>query len=192
MRTRFRRAGHVCYRPLADIQLLADALRSPAHFKRYRRKNGPLLGFARMAAAANRLGNTGRMKNAVRLLTIVGVLMLMGCSPGSEYREAAGTAGAAKYYPRQTVDLASAARGKTLVESRCAACHSVGPAGESPVANALPLRHLGTLYPVTDLQEAFAEGITNGHPAMPQITLEGREVVDLIAYLQDVQNHSGP
>ena len=78
------------------------------------------------------------------------------------------------------------------MESRCAACHSVGATGESPVAAAPPLRHLGTRYPVTDLQEAFAEGITNGHPEMPQITLEGSEVADLIAYLQDVQNHSTP
>jgi mono/diheme cytochrome c family protein len=118
--------------------------------------------------------------------------MLMGCSAAPEYREAAGTAEASKYYPVQAVDAASAARGKTLVESRCAACHSVGPTGDSPVAAAPPLRRLGTRYPVTDLQEAFAEGITNGHPAMPEITLRGDEVADLIAYLQDVQNHSGP
>ena len=101
------------------------------------------------------------------------MLMLMGCTAGPEYREAAGTAEASKYYPRQAVDLASAARGKVFVESRCAACHSLGPPGESPVAAALPLRHLGTRYPVTDLQEAFAEGITNGHPEMPQITFGG-------------------
>ena len=132
------------------------------------------------------------MENILRLIAITGVLMLMGCTAGPEYREAAGTAEAAKYYPRQAVDLASAARGKALVESRCAACHSVGSTGESPVAAAPPLRHLGTRYPVTDLQEAFAEGITNGHPEMPQITLEGEEVADLIAYLQDVQNHSRP
>ncbi len=62
----------------------------------------------------------------------------------------------------------------------------------SPVAAAPPLRHLGTRYPVTDLQEAFAEGLTNGHPKMPEITLEGDQITDLIAYLQDVQNHSRP
>ena len=128
----------------------------------------------------------------MKLSAVASVLMLMGCSAAPEYREASGTAEAAKYYPRQAVDLASVARGKMLVESRCAACHSVGATGDSPVAAALPLRHVGTLYPVTDLQEAFAEGITNGHPAMPEITLEGNEVADLIAYLQDVQDHSRP
>ena len=128
----------------------------------------------------------------MKLSAVAGVMMLMGCSAAPEYREASGTAEAARYYPRQAVDLTSAARGRALVESRCAACHSVGPTGESPVAAALPLRHLGTRYPVTDLQEAFAEGITNGHAAMPQITLESDEVADLIAYLQDVQNHSRP
>ena len=132
------------------------------------------------------------MENVLRLIAITCVLMLVGCRAGPEYREAAGTAEAAKYYPGEALDLASAARGKALVESRCAACHSVGATGESPVAAAPPLRHLGTRYPVTDLQEAFAEGITNGHPKMPEITLEGDQIADLIAYLQDVQNHSRP
>ena len=132
------------------------------------------------------------MENVLRLIAMTGVLMLMGCTAGPGYREAPGTAEAARYYPIEAVDLASAARGKALVESRCAACHSVGPTGDSPVAAAPPLRHLGTRYPVTDLQEAFAEGITNGHPEMPQITLESDQVADLIAYLQDVQNHSRP
>ena len=132
------------------------------------------------------------MESVLRLIAISGMLMLMGCTAGPEYREAARTTEAAKYYPKEAVDLASAARGKALVETRCAACHSVGATGESPVAAAPPLRHLGTRYPVTDLQEAFAEGITNGHREMPQITLEGDEIADLIAYLQDVQNHSRP
>lgn len=118
--------------------------------------------------------------------------MLMGCTAGPEYREAARTAEAAKYYHGEQVDLASAARGKALVGSRCAAYHSVGATGESPVAAAPPLRHLGTRYPVTDIQEAFAEGITNGHAEMPQITREGAEIADLIAHLRDVQNHSKP
>lgn len=128
----------------------------------------------------------------MRLIAISGMLILMGCTAGPEYREAARTAEAAKYYPKPAVDLASAARGQVLVQSRCAACHSVGPTGESPVGAAPPLRHLGTRYPVTDLQEAFAEGITNGHPKMPEITLEADQITDLIAYLQDVQNHSRP
>lgn len=132
------------------------------------------------------------MEGVLRLIAMTGVLMLMGCTAGPEYREAAGTAEAARYYPMEAVDLASEARGKALVEARCAACHSVGRTGESPVAAAPPLRHLGTRYPVADLQEAFAEGITNGHAGMPQITLEGDEVADLIAYLRDVQDHSRP
>ena len=126
------------------------------------------------------------------VVPIFGILLLAGCVAAPEYRQAARTAEAAKYYPRRAVDVVAAARGKALVESRCAACHSVGPTGESPVPAAPPLRHLGTRYPVTDLEEAFAEGITNGHPEMPQITLEANEVADLIAYLQDIQNHSRP
>ncbi|CAN5287007.1 MULTISPECIES: c-type cytochrome [Brevundimonas] len=128
----------------------------------------------------------------MRLIAITGLFLLTGCTTDPVYREASRTAEAARYYPVETLDFASIARGKALVESRCAACHSVGPTGESPSAAAPPLRHLGTRYPVADLQEAFAEGITNGHPEMPQITLESDEIADLIVYLQDVQNHSKP
>lgn len=128
----------------------------------------------------------------MRPVAILVLFMSAGCTVDPAYREAARTAEAARYYPVEVVDPASVARGKVLVDSRCAACHSVGPVGESPIAAAPPLRHLGTRYPVADLQEAFAEGITNGHPEMPQITLDGDDVSDLIAYLQDVQNHSTP
>ena len=132
------------------------------------------------------------LEDVLRLILIAGLSMLMGCTASPTYRAAPGTAEAARYYPVEAVDVTAVARGRALVESRCAACHAVGPTGESPRPMAPPLRHLGTRYPVTDLQEAFAEGISNGHPEMPQITLEGDEIAALIAYLQDVQNHSRP
>lgn len=132
------------------------------------------------------------LEDVLRLIAITGLMALMGCTAGPAYREAPGTAEAARYYPEEVVDVAAVARGRALVDSRCAACHAVGLTGGSPRPTASPLRHLGVRYPVTDLQEAFAEGITNGHREMPQITLEGDEVADLIAYLQDVQNHSRP
>lgn len=128
----------------------------------------------------------------MRLIAIVGVLLLMGCTAGPTNREAERTAEAARYYPAEAVDVNAVARGRALVDSRCAACHAVGPVGNSPRPTAPALRHLGTRYPVTDLQEAFAEGISNGHPDMPQIALEGDEVADLIAYLQHIQNHTSP
>jgi uncharacterized protein YoaH (UPF0181 family) len=46
---------------------------------------------------------------------------------------------------------------------------------------------LAQRYPVANLQEAFAEGISTGHPKMPQIALEAGQVRDLIAYLESIQ-----
>jgi len=126
-------------------------------------------------------------------LRIIAVLpLLAGCVPKSLVGAADGTALAARYAPMTPADPGASARGRLLVETRCSTCHAVGAVGESPNPAAPPLRHLGTQYPVSYLQEAFAEGITNGHPAMPEITLEDSEIRDLIAYLESVQNHSKP
>lgn len=126
-------------------------------------------------------------------LKIIAVLpLLAGCAPGPLAGAAEGTALATRYAPITRANPNASARGRILVETRCSACHSVGAVGPSPNLAAPPLRHLGTRYPVSYLQEAFAEGITNGHPAMPEITLEDNEIRDLIAYLQSVQDHSKP
>jgi len=79
-------------------------------------------------------------------------------------------------------------RGRALVEVRCSACHAVGATGDSPLSPAPPFRTLSRRYPVADLQEAFAEGISTGHPQMPQIQLEAGQVRDLIAYLESIQS----
>ena len=81
---------------------------------------------------------------------------------------------------------ASAARGQALAEARCSACHAVGRTGASTMAEAPPFRELHTRYPVTFLQEAFAEGLTTAHPAMPQVELTPEEIRDLIAYLESL------
>lgn len=50
---------------------------------------------------------------------------------------------------------------------------------------------MGVLYPVRDLQEAFAEGLVTAHPAMPAFELQPTEIADLIAYLESVSG-TGP
>lgn len=77
--------------------------------------------------------------------------------------------------------------GEALVTSHCAACHNVGRAGESPVAQALPLRTLGRRYPVESLQEALGEGILVGHPLMPEFRFSPSDVGDVLAYLNAIQ-----
>ncbi len=78
-------------------------------------------------------------------------------------------------------------RGFTFAQTNCSQCHAIGRVGESPIPEAPPFRALHTRYPVEDLAEAFAEGITTGHPSMPQFQLDPAQINDLLAYLQSVQ-----
>lgn len=80
----------------------------------------------------------------------------------------------------------SIARGLAFVTENCAACHAVGPEGESPVAAAPPFRTLQSRYPIEALAEAFAEGIVTGHADMPEFVLDPDEIDDVLAYLRSL------
>lgn len=79
------------------------------------------------------------------------------------------------------------ARGRALAEAQCGGCHAVGRAGASRVVAAPAFRDLHRRYPVEDLAEALAEGITTGHPGMPEFRLDPAEIDDLIAYLRTLE-----
>ena len=81
-------------------------------------------------------------------------------------------------------------RGFALVTANCSRCHAVGPEGQSPLAAAPPFRALHERYPVEFLQEALAEGIITGHPAMPQFILAPEQIDDVIAYLRTLEPHA--
>lgn len=84
------------------------------------------------------------------------------------------------------------ARGGEFAQAQCSSCHAVGLSGSSPLAAAPPLRQIGQRYPVSDLSEAFAEGVVTGHPAMPRFVLSSDENADLIAYLTSIQAAPAP
>lgn len=115
-----------------------------------------------------------------RLIAALAVLTLGGCA-GEAVRQN-GT---------EPVVMGSADRGAILVRQKCAGCHAVERSGDSPMASAPPFRDMGVLYPVRDLQEAFAEGLVTAHPAMPAFELQSTEIADLIAYLESVSG-TGP
>jgi cytochrome c len=79
-------------------------------------------------------------------------------------------------------------RGQAFVQTNCAQCHAIGRVGDSPVPEAPPFRTLHNRYPIESLAEAFAEGITTGHPSMPQFQLDPAQINDLLAYLESVQD----
>jgi mono/diheme cytochrome c family protein len=78
------------------------------------------------------------------------------------------------------------ADGRALLEERCARCHSIDQTGASPFAPAPPFRILGTRYPVENLEEALAEGILGGHPAMPEFVFEPEQIDAIITYLKSL------
>ena len=99
------------------------------------------------------------------------------------------------YYARATVlvaalgltsGLASAdpiSHGKALVEANCAGCHAVGSTDKSSHPDAPAFRTLSQRYPLTDLEEAFAEGISTGHPDMPEWVATPDQIEAIIAYI---------
>ena len=80
-----------------------------------------------------------------------------------------------------------AQRGQAFVQANCSGCHAIGRHGESPLAIAPPFRTLHSRYPVENLAEAFAEGITTGHPSMPEFVLDPGQIADVLAYLKTLE-----
>lgn len=77
--------------------------------------------------------------------------------------------------------------GRALVEANCAVCHATGRKGASPNREAPPFRRLSARYPVEQLQEALAEGILVGHPAMPTFEFSEDQADAIIAYIRSIQ-----
>lgn len=78
-------------------------------------------------------------------------------------------------------------RGKTFVMNNCARCHSIDKVTQSPLKIAPPFRTLHLRYPIETLAEAFAEGISTGHPTMPEFRLDPDQIHDLLAYLKTLE-----
>lgn len=78
-------------------------------------------------------------------------------------------------------------RGHALASANCATCHAIGSVGDSPAPEAPPFRTLSRNYRVADLEEALAEGISVGHPAMPQFAFSADDAHALVVYLQSIQ-----
>lgn len=86
-----------------------------------------------------------------------------------------------------TATAASAQRGLLLVRTYCSSCHSVDRVTPSPLRIAPPFRTLHKRYPVEDLEESLSEGITTGHPSMPEFRFDPDQVGDIIAFLKTLE-----
>ncbi|WP_202314357.1 c-type cytochrome [Mesorhizobium sp. L-8-10] len=92
---------------------------------------------------------------------------------------AAGSAAAA--------EQESIAYGRALVEANCARCHAVGTADASRHAAAPAFRTLSGRYPLGALEEALGEGISTGHPDMPEFIATPAQIEAIIAYIGSLQ-----
>lgn len=81
--------------------------------------------------------------------------------------------------------------GRHIVELQCISCHAVRADGQSRNTNAPPLRTLAERYPVTGLEQAFAQGIMVGHPGMPDFHFNSSQIKSILAYLNSIQTHQG-
>jgi cytochrome c len=78
-------------------------------------------------------------------------------------------------------------RGEGLLMTNCSRCHAVGRTGNS-IHPAAPLfRTLGQRYPIEVLAEALAEGLSSGHPDMPEFRFEIDDVDAILPYLESIQ-----
>jgi len=80
-----------------------------------------------------------------------------------------------------------AARGESLLTTNCARCHAVGRTGASPHPDAPPFRTLSRKYKIEGLAEALAEGLSTGHPDMPEFVFAPEDVGAIIDYLKSIQ-----
>ena len=78
-------------------------------------------------------------------------------------------------------------RGKTFALNNCAKCHSIDKVSPSPLKIAPPFRTLHKRYPIETLGEALAEGISTGHPTMPEFRLEPDQIGDLLSYMKTLE-----
>lgn len=88
--------------------------------------------------------------------------------------------------PAWAADDTQAARGKRLVEANCSRCHAVGLNGESTHPDAPPFRTLSSRYPIEDLEEALGEGISTGHPDMPEFVATPSQIDAIVSYIKSL------
>jgi mono/diheme cytochrome c family protein len=86
-----------------------------------------------------------------------------------------------------SADEENVRRGKAIAVTKCSRCHSIERAGRSPRAAAPPFRTLHKKYPVETLEDALAEGMSTGHPRMPEFRLDPDQVGDFISFLKSLE-----
>jgi mono/diheme cytochrome c family protein len=77
---------------------------------------------------------------------------------------------------------AEIASGKALLAKHCSRCHQIEAKGASRLPIAPPFRDLMQRYGPEALEEALGEGLSSGHPDMPEFIFEPDEIAAILAY----------
>ena len=75
------------------------------------------------------------------------------------------------------------ARGKAILQEKCARCHAIGAVGASPLKQAPPMRTIYARFQPRELQAELTEGMVSKHRAMPQIEFSDEDVNAIMNYL---------
>jgi cytochrome c len=77
--------------------------------------------------------------------------------------------------------------GHDLLAAKCSQCHAIERTGTSPHPEAPLFRTISKKYPIESLAEALAEGLSSGHPDMPEFVFEPYDISAILAYLRSIQ-----
>lgn len=124
------------------------------------------------------------MRNRLFPLSLLGLALVMGTVPAGA---ADLPAPPAAPLAASDADAATAELGKSLLQDNCARCHAIGQTGASPFTKAPPFRVVMKVYGADSLQEALAEGLITGHPAMPEFVFPPEQVGAIITYLHTLE-----
>jgi mono/diheme cytochrome c family protein len=84
-------------------------------------------------------------------------------------------------------DTKSIQRGKAFAAANCSQCHSIDRFSKRRQAAAPPFRTLHKRYPVETLEDALGEGLSTGHPRMPEFRLAPGQAGDFIRFLKSLE-----
>ncbi|WP_339860309.1 cytochrome c [Thalassospira alkalitolerans] len=104
---------------------------------------------------------------------------------------AAGMWGIGDYMSRKGEVYGDVTRGQSIAEQTCLRCHTKFDGDPHPnpdITEAPALASFGQRWPLENLEEALAEGITVSHDqlTMPEFSFTPETIADLLAYLGDL------
>jgi mono/diheme cytochrome c family protein len=108
---------------------------------------------------------------------------------------AAGMWGIGDYLGRKGEEHGDVTRGQSIAEQTCLRCHTKfdgDPAPDPAATDAPSLASFGLRWPLENLEEALAEGITVSHDnmTMPEFTLTPESIADLLVYMESLSQEA--